>query len=137
MTLNNRSNNLLFANTAGDRLTIGANQTIQGSGNLGNGQTTFTNNGTVIANQATALIVQPGGGSADFTNNGTLRADNAVLQLTGGTFNNSGTIAAINNGTLRFNATVNSSGTVNVGSAALTATGNYTQSAGHFPYRWW
>ena len=132
MTLNNQGNNRLFANNSGDRLTIGANQTIQGSGNLGIGQTTFTNNGTIIANQSTALIIQPGGGSADFTNNGTLRANNAILQLTGGTFNSSGTIAAINGGTLRFNATVNSSGTVNVGSAALTATGNYTQTAGNF-----
>ena len=132
VTLNDRSNNRIFANNSGDRLTIGANETIQGSGNLGIGQTTFTNNGTIIANQSNALILQPGGGGADFTNNGTLRANNGILQLTGGTFNNSGTIAAINGGTLRFNATVNSSGTVNVGSATLTATGNYTQTAGSF-----
>ena len=101
VTLNNRSNNLLFANTAGDRLTIGANQTIQGSGNLGNGQTTFTNNGTVIANQATTLIIQPGGGN-DFTNTGSgiLEASaGGTLQLNGAggaTFVNNNIVRALN-----------------------------------------
>ena len=132
ISLNNFSNNRIFANSSGDRLTIGSGQTIQGSGNLGLGQTTFTNNGTIIANQSNALVLQPGGGTADFINNGTFRADNAILQLTGGTFSNAGTITAINGGTLRFNATVNSSGLVDVGNSTLTATGTYTQSAGTF-----
>ena len=132
ITLNDFGNNRIFANASGNRLTIGSGLTIQGSGNLGVGQTTFTNNGTVIANQSNALVLQPGGGTGDFTNSGTLRADNAILQLTGGTFNSSGTIAAINGGTLRFNAAVNSSGVVDVGRSTLTATGIYTQTAGSF-----
>lgn len=37
INLNDFSNNRLFANTAGDRLTIGSGQTIQGSGQLGVG----------------------------------------------------------------------------------------------------
>ncbi len=128
------SNNRIFANTAGDRLTIGNGETIQGAGNLGLGQTTFTNNGTIIANLTNALILQPGGSTADFTNNasGILRADGGTLQLNGGVFNNSGTIAALNGGTLRFDAAVNSSGLVDVGNASLTAAGTYTQSAGTF-----
>ena len=101
ITLNNQPNNRIFANTSGNRLTIGAGQTIQGSGNLGNGQTTFTNNGTIIANQANALVIQPGGASADFTNNasGILRANGGTLQLSGtssGVFMNNGVIEALN-----------------------------------------
>jgi hypothetical protein len=49
-------------------LTIGSGITIQGSGQLGLGLTTFTNNGIVRANQTNALVIQPGGGSADFAN---------------------------------------------------------------------
>ena len=101
ISLNNRSNNLLFANNAGDRLTIGSGQTIEGSGNLGNGQTTFTNSGTIIATQTNALVIQPGGGTADFINNvnGILRADGGTLQLSGasgGIFTNNGVIEALN-----------------------------------------
>ena len=101
IVLNDRSNNRIFANTSGNRLTIGADQTIRGSGNLGIGQTTFTNNGTVIANQSTALVIQPGGGTADFINSagGILRADGGTLQLSGasgGVFTNNGIIEALN-----------------------------------------
>ena len=101
IALNNQGNNRIFANSAGDRLTIGSGQTIQGSGNLGIGQTTFTNNGTIIANQSTALVLQPGGGTADFINSagGILRADGGTLQLSGssgGVFTNNGTIEALN-----------------------------------------
>ena len=56
LVLNDFANNRIFANAAGDRLTIGSGQTIEGAGNLGVGQTTLTNNGTVIANQSNALV---------------------------------------------------------------------------------
>jgi hypothetical protein len=84
VTLNDRSNNRIFANSSGDRLTIGSGVTIQGSGQLGLGQTTFTNNGVLRANQLNALLVRPGGGSADFTNNATgimEATDGGTLQL--------------------------------------------------------
>ncbi len=45
-------NDRIFADNTGDRITIGAGQTIAGTGNLGNGQTNFTNSGIVTANQS-------------------------------------------------------------------------------------
>ena len=70
-------NGHIFANNAGDRITIGAGQTITGTANLGTGTTTFTNNGTIIANiSGVGMYLQPGGGTGDFTNNGTLQAVN-------------------------------------------------------------
>ena len=100
MSLANFANNRIFANAAGDRLTIGSGQTIEGAGNLGVGQTTLTNNGTVIANQSNPLVLQPGGGTGDFTNNGTLLANQGTLQLTGGSFTNNAVLTA-DNGDLR------------------------------------
>ena len=114
MTLNNFGNNRIFANSSGGRLTIGAGQTIQGSGNLGVGQTTFTNNGSVIANQSTALIIQPGGGSGDFTNaaGGILEGTNgATLQLTGGNFVNNNIVRAQDGSIVEFRNGVSVSGT--------------------------
>src|SRR6202011_1498343 len=103
-------------NTGGDRLTIGANQTIQGSGNIGIGQTTITNNGTITANQSNALVLQPGGGSADFTNaaGGIMQASNgATLQLTGasgGTFINNSIIRALDGSVVEFRDSANVTG---------------------------
>ncbi len=91
----NGYNNRIVSNTAGDRLTIGAGQTIAGSGNLGGGSTTFTNNGIVSASVIGLMFnIQPGGGAGDFTNNGYLLATNhGVLQFfdaSGGKLTNNG-----------------------------------------------
>ena len=110
--LNDRANNFIVANVAGDRFTIGSGQTILGSGNLGLGQTTFTNNGAVIASQSNPLVLQPGGGTGDFTNNGLLQA--------------------VGSGTLRFDGTIISSGTVQVLNGNVAGTGTYTQTGGSF-----
>ncbi len=110
ITLDNTGLDHIYALSFGDTLTIGANQTIQGSGDLGGGQTNIVNNGTLIANQSTPLTLDPGGGAV--TNNGT--------------------IESVSSGALQFNGTVNSRGTVDVGSGTLTVTGNYTQTAGSF-----
>jgi hypothetical protein len=133
--LNDRTTNRIFSNTSGDRLTIGSGITIQGSGQLGLGLTTFTNNGIVRANQANGLVIQPGGGNADFTNSASglvVATGPGVLTFTSGVVNNSGTIATTNGGTMRFNTALNSSGTVNIGAGALTGTGSYTQTGGTF-----
>ncbi len=111
LTLDNTGLDIVEAVNFGDTFTIGANQTIQGSGNLGDGQTNIVNNGTITADQPTPL--QIGGGS-------------------GIAFTNNGTVNAINGGALQFNGTTTSSGTVDVGSGTLTATGSYTQTAGTF-----
>lgn len=95
----------VFTNNGnGERLTIGAGQTVQGIGNLGIGRTTFTNSGNVFASvNGGTLTVQPGGSTADFTNNAT------------------GTIGASNGGTLAFS---------NANGGTLTNNGNFTVADG-------
>ncbi len=119
----------LFANTFGDRLIIGAGQTITGAGNIGVGQTTFTNNGLVTANQSgNTLTIQPGGGTGDFTNSatGTLEASNGgILTFVGG-----GT--ATNNGTFRAITTTADSSTLTVPSGALTNVSGTTLAGGSY-----
>ncbi|MCZ2292522.1 MAG: hypothetical protein LC125_11300, partial [Burkholderiales bacterium] len=78
ITLSNRSSNRIRAATAGDRLTLGANQTLQGSGEIGAGSgLIFDNTGTVIATQSAPLLIN----AASVNNTGTLRADGGTLQL--------------------------------------------------------
>ena len=113
MSLANFANNRIFANAAGDRLTIGSGQTIEGAGNLGVGQTTLTNNGTVVANQSNPLVVQPGGGSGDFTNaaGGIIEATaGATLQLSAGKLINNNLIRAQDGSLIEFRNGVSVSG---------------------------
>ena len=120
-------NDRIFANNAGDRLTIGNGQTIQGMGNVGVGSTTFTNNGTINANQnGGTLTIQPGGGTADFINNGTLSA------FLGGTlaFSNASGGTLTNNGTFSVGAGFNSMLTVPAG--ALTNLNGTTLTGGTY-----
>jgi hypothetical protein len=88
VTMNGSGANRLFGN--GGTLTIGANQTIQGGGQLGVNQGTFVNNGTILANNGT-LTVDPDS-AGGFTNNKLMRASGGgVLLLTGngaGAFSN-------------------------------------------------
>ncbi len=133
------ANDRVFANVNGDRLTIGANQTIQGTGNLGVGQTVFTNSGTVSANQnGNPLVIQPGGGNGnDFTNNvgAVLQASNGgVLQLegsSGGVFTNNGTIQALNGSQVLLNNGVTITGNstfTTAGSGVITVNNSATLS---------
>ena len=128
-TINLNVASSIFANNAGDRLTIGSGQTVAGAGNLGNGTTTFTNNGVVTANQnGVTLQLQPGGGTADFTNNGTLSASNggtlAFSNASGGTLTNNGIIQVTDGSTL----TVPTGALTNLSGTTLTG-GDYVVSA--------
>jgi hypothetical protein len=98
ITLTNGPNNRILAAAAGDSLTLGANQTLQGAGTIGaGGALNFTNNGTVIGNVSTALTVSSTG---TVTNNKTLRADGGTVTITGTTLGQgaAGVLEAINNG---------------------------------------
>ena len=111
-------NDRVFANHAGDRLTINGNVTVQGVGNLGNGSTVFTNSGTIRANvSGGTLTIQPGGGTADFTNN------------------SAGTLLASNGGTLVFNngdIEVEEGSTFSVPAGALTNLSGTTLTGGRY-----
>ncbi len=124
--------------TGGSRLT-NVNNLIQGQGNLGANSSSFTNQsgGVINANvNGQVLFLDPANVANAFVNAGLMEATNGgILQFSGnagGDFTNSGTIRALTNGVLRFDGNVSSSGTVDIGSNTLTATGNYTQTAGTF-----
>jgi hypothetical protein len=102
VTMDNSPNNRIYALNGTDTLTNG--ETIQGAGQLGVGLTHLINNGTILANQPTSLLVQSNG--AGITNTGTLSVSASDLlhvsggpftnfagtSLTGGTYNVSGTL---------------------------------------------
>ena len=107
-TLSNTNANRIVANTSADQLTVGAAQTLQGSGQLGGGSVlNIFNQGTIVANQSSALNVQIGLG-ASFQNQtgGAVRAANgATLSVLGGTtFTNNvgGVVQALANSTVVF-----------------------------------
>ncbi len=80
--------------TGSNRLTNDSNHTIKGAGGLGNNTLEITNRGTIQANQARALEVNP---HAELINSGTMNAVNgAQLYLYDGSYtNSSGTISAL------------------------------------------
>lgn len=67
-------------------LTNGANHTIQGSGQIGDGQMSVVNNGTFLANQTSSLTVQSDFSGA--TNNGTFQANSGSTLYVNGTLTN-------------------------------------------------
>jgi hypothetical protein len=120
LTMSNSADNLIFADSATDTLTN--QETIQGSGNIGDGQMTLVNSGTINANQPTPLIVSA---SRGVTNTGTMEATNGILDLlnTGTVTNTSGTISA-NNSTIQVvNSTV-TGGTVTLTGASVLQLSN-------------
>jgi fibronectin-binding autotransporter adhesin len=108
------------------------NQTIQGSGNIGDGQMTLVNSATGIidANNGSGsapLIIQTSGGT---TNTGTLEATNSsVLQITGASggnvTNTGGLIQATGNGLVQLTG-----GVVITGGTLTTNTGGSIQGTG-------
>ncbi|MDB4473730.1 PEP-CTERM sorting domain-containing protein [Opitutaceae bacterium] len=138
ISLSQNTNNRIYGTAAASHLT-NTNNTIRGSGQLGVGQLTFTNQGTVEANlNGATLTVDPA--STAFINTGNYRAVNGgVLVLNSGSFNNtSGTIQAQTNSTVRLSgSTAVTHGTLDVGPNATLQlaggsfdSGNLTTSTG-------
>jgi fibronectin-binding autotransporter adhesin len=116
LTLSNNSNNFIFANAALDQLTN--QQTIQGAGQIGDGQMTLVNSGTINANQsANSLTIDANDG---FTNTGTVEATSgATLILQNmGTVNNTGGKILANTGTVQLNNSTIQGGTVTLTGAS-------------------
>jgi hypothetical protein len=75
--MSNNFQNRIYGN--GSTLTLGAGQSILGSGQIGVGSSmALVNNGTVSATQSTALVINT---TAGVTNNSVLRADGGTLVL--------------------------------------------------------
>ena len=79
-------------------LTIG-DQTIQGVGNIGRSSINIINNGTILANNATAQLTVDVAG-ADFDNDGTLQASNGATLRVVGDLNGSSTAILAGDGTI-------------------------------------
>jgi hypothetical protein len=91
VTMSNNPDNRIYGTSAGNTLT---NQgAIQGAGQIGVGQLTLINAGTISANQSEAITIDA---VPSFTNNGTLAVSAGdFMRVTGGTFTD------FNNGVLR------------------------------------
>jgi hypothetical protein len=101
VSMSNNPNNFIFGAAGSD--TLINQETIQGSGQIGDNQLTFVNNGTVNANQSNQLFINASGGT---TNTGTLEATaGGTLSLTGYTITNTG-------------ATIQANGVTGVGGGA-------------------
>jgi hypothetical protein len=121
LVLSNNPNNRVIGSNSSAAVTFGPNFTVQGAGQIGNALLTFTNQGSMIADQSNSLIVKPG--ALGFSNSGTLRATNgATLVLQSGTFTNSGS------------GTIIADDTSHVDIAASTISGGTLSSigTGHF-----
>lgn len=123
VTLGNNTNNLIFGSVATNTLT-NVNNTIQGAGNIGDGQMALVNEGTIDANQTNVLKIQTSDGT---TNSGTLEATNgANLVLQGDTYTNTGgTIEAVGTGSV---VSINSA-TIN-GGTLTSSTGGVVDANG-------
>ncbi|HUO29407.1 MAG TPA: hypothetical protein VMU80_09330 [Bryobacteraceae bacterium] len=87
VTLSNSGSNYIFGAAGTDVLT-NVDNTIQGSGKIGNGQMGLVNGGTIDANQSTSLTIHTSSGT---TNTGTLEATNGGnLILYGDSYTNTG-----------------------------------------------
>ena len=106
VSLSDNAGNRILGGAA-SRLINDATHTIAGSGQIGAQQIAITNAGLIVANQPTALVIDPN--ATGMINTGTLRADGgATLYLTGnggGGFNNvDGIIEALEASTVRLTA---------------------------------
>jgi hypothetical protein len=117
---------------AGDILSIGSGQTVQGAGQIGaGGALGLVNEGTVVANLSNGITVNAQGG---VTNNHVLRGNAATLliQNTTVTQGASGVLDAINNGVVQLSGASVTGGsfTTTAGSAINTTSGTTSTVSG-------
>ncbi|MGH9448267.1 MAG: hypothetical protein ACRD3O_21485, partial [Terriglobia bacterium] len=112
VALSDNPNNLITGVTGTETLVNDVGETISGAGTISN--LALVNNGTIIANGANALNIEPNSGG--FTNNGTLQV-------------NSGSPLAFN--IAAGNATVTNNGAINLDSASGTGSSLLIDDAGN------
>jgi len=122
VTLSNNTQNYIFGQLSTDTLTN--EETISGAGQIGHGQMTLVNSGTINSNQTSGITIQANGG---VTNTGTLEATSgATLALSStGTVNNVGGTISANTGTIQV-----TSSTVNGGAITLTGASSLQLNSG-------
>jgi hypothetical protein len=119
LTMGNNPQNFITGATATDRLTNAVSHTIQGSGNIGNNFMAMSNAGLIVANQLTALIIDPSNClGCGLTNTGTLRAAaGSTLTVTDGLTNFSG--STLSGGTYEVYGTAGQAGTMRLANANI------------------
>jgi hypothetical protein len=115
VTLSNNFQNYIFGQLSSDTLTN--QETIQGAGQIGHGQMTLVNSGTINSNQSSGITIQANGG---VTNTGTLEATSgATLTLSStGVVNNAGGTIVATTGTVQVNSSTVSGGTITLTGAS-------------------
>jgi hypothetical protein len=126
VTLGNNPNNRIYSSGGGGRLVN--QETIQGGGQLGVGQTAITNSGTINANVANELIVAPSGSGV--TNTGTMEASGGgTLDLRGGYTNTGGLIEALAGSTVAMDGATINGGTLTTSGGGLMESSNPSSPA--------
>jgi hypothetical protein len=116
VTLSDSSQNVIFGGTASATLT-NVDNTISGAGQLGQGQLTLVNEGTINASGTNALVIDTG--SNAIVNSGTLEATGSGGLVVKSAVQNSGNIWA-DGGNVTVNGAVTGNGTATIsGSATL------------------
>ncbi|WP_247682233.1 Ig-like domain-containing protein [Burkholderia sp. Tr-862] len=114
VTLSDDSHNVVFGSTP-DATLVNVDNTITGAGQLGAGQLTLVNEGTIVADGANALVIDTGthavanAGTLEATGSGGLVIDSAV--------NNTGNLWA-NNGNLTIHGDVTGAGSATISGGA-------------------
>ena len=125
VTMSNNPANFIFGGG-----TLTNNETIQGAGDIGNGNLTLVNNAIIDANQPTALTINPNGGT---TNTNTLEATagGTLVLLTDAITNTGGTILATGAGsTVQLNNTSITGGTLTSSSGGAFVSVNANNQGG-------
>ncbi len=124
VTMSNNGQNYIFGAATADTLTN--QETISGSGHIGNGQLTLVNSGTINANGSAGMTIQVNGG---VTNTGTIEATGGTLLLSSTTVGNTGGTISANGQTLQvINSTINGGAVTLTGAATLQLTNGVIHS---------
>lgn len=125
LALTDTDNNWIYQEAGGSLINI--DNTIRGSGFLGwtSSPTNFDNQGTIVADQPTPLLIE-GGGSAIFTNTGIVRADaGATLQFFSAFVDNTnGVIEALDNSTVSIHSSTIEGGTLQTSGTGVIESNN-------------
>ena len=105
VTMSDNGNNYIYGAATADVLK-NVNNTIAGAGQLGDGQLTLVNGGTIEATGANALTVNLGSTGTNTSTGSMLGIGSGGLSISNGTYTNSGLIEAQNGSSVTFQSNV-------------------------------